>query len=257
MSFLKLLWKIVHGYFESHVTRANDALEDRDWLTVVLHLAVVIIVGAVGVLVPIFLVYRFRRLILAIATPIIALAVLIASFYENYKKPRPAMPSSLPIEDVKAKAEETYPLMKQAAYVLFRDLCRYLPGLVPPFSLSSVVAPVKFDITGSLVTIFHFVLAKGANDAPIETIREILEELIDQHLRTQDLPISVPAIYTAADGSTWPGLVVDGIFETGQHYRVDLVITNDAEATRLKARSASRLDSIDTRGQTPSDEDFD
>lgn len=97
--------------------------------------------------------------------------------------------------------------MKQTAYFLFSDLCRYLSGLVAPFSLAAVTAPVNFDITASLVTQFHFVVAKGQCDAPTATVKEILDNLIFQHLQAQDLPISIPAIYTAADGSTWPGLV--------------------------------------------------
>lgn len=162
MSFFKLLWKIISGFFESHVTRANDALEDRDWLAVVLHMAAVVITGAVGITVPIFLVYKFRRLILAIATPIIILAVLIASFYENYKKPKPsAQPlACLSIDETRDSATGKYRPMSQCAFLLFTDLCRYLPGLVKPFSLASVEAPVHFDVTANMVTLFHFNLAR-------------------------------------------------------------------------------------------------
>lgn len=92
-------------------------------------------------------------------------------------------------------------------------------------------------------------------DAPIDTLKEILETLIDQHLQAKDLPISIPAIYTAADGTTWPGLVVDGVYDLGSQYRVDLVITNDAEVTALKAKGLSWFD--DDTDVTPHDPDFD
>lgn len=256
MSFFSLLWKIIHGFFETHVVRANDALEERDWLTVVLHLAVVIIVGAVGVVVPIFLVYKFRHLILAIATPIIILAVLIASFFENRKTPGVSSPPPADIDTIRTRAKATYPTMKQTAYLLFRDLCRYLPGLVAPFSTSAVVAPVCYDITASFVTLFHFIIVKGEADVAISTIKEILENLIDQRLRAQDLPLSVPAVYTAADGSTWPGLIVDGIYDIGRQYRVDLVITNEAEVARLQVRGLNSLDG-ETGAAAPLDPDFD
>lgn len=160
------------------------------------------------------------------------------------------------IEEVRARAEKTYPIMKQAAYLLFTDLCRYLSGLVAPFSLSAVTAPVNFDITASLVTKFHFVIAKGQCDAPTVTVKEILDNLIFQHLKAQDLPISVPAIYTAADGSTWPGLVVDGVYDLGNQYRVDFVITNEAEVAALKAKGLSWSGDDDTDA-TPHDPDFD
>lgn len=258
MSFFRLLWKIISGFFESHVTQASDALEDRDWLTVVLHLAVVIIVGAVGVIVPIFLVYKFRRLILIITTPIIFLAALIASFFENRKTPGVSAPppADTDIETVRIRAKTRYLTMRQTAYMLFRDLCRYLPGLVAPFSTSDVAAPVAFDITASFVALYHFVIAKGEAEVSISTMKEILENLIDQRLRTQDLPLSIPAVYTAADGSTWPGLVVDGIYDLGQQYRVDLVITNEAEVARLRARGLNSQDD-ETGAATPHDPDFD
>ncbi len=257
MNFLRLIWKIVSNFFESHTEKANHALDNDDWLGVIIHIMIVVLAAAACIIVPILILYRFRVLIKSIAVVIAIPAVLIASFYENNKKSKPMSAPPPPVEEVKVQAEETYPLMKQTAFLLFGDLCRYLPGLVAPFSLSSVVAPVKFDITASLVTVFHFVVAKGSNDASISEITEILEEVISQHLSAQDLPMSIPAIYTSADGSTWPGLVVDGVYGVGQYYRVDLVITNEAEVTRLKARSVSKLDRSETGGHSFRDEDFD
>lgn len=259
MSFFKLLWRIISGFFESHVTQASDALEERDWLTLVLHMAVVVITGAAGIIVPVFLVYRFRRLILAIATPIIILAVLIASFYENYKKPKPSTQplACLSIDETRDSANRKYRSMAQCAFLLFTDLCRYLPGLVKPFSLASVEAPVHFDVTANMVTLFHFIIGRGDNDAPVSAIKEILESVIAQHLQAQDLPISVPAVYTSVDGSAWPGLVVDGVYDLGLTYRVDLAVTNEATVTRLKSRAASEFDVSAQNRQGPRDEDFD
>ena len=145
--------------------------------------------------------------------------------------------------------------MKQAVYLLFLNLCDYLPGLVSPFSLAAVTAPVNFDITASLVTKFHFVIGKGKCDAPTATIKDILDNIVFQHLTAQDLPISIPAIYTAADGSTWPGLVVDGVYDLGNQYRVDFVITNEAEVAALRAKGLFWSDD-DTTAE-PHDPDFD
>lgn len=174
-------------------------------------------------------------------------------------EPQPSKPAqSQPresIAEVRARAETAYPTMKQTAYLLFTELCRYLPGLVAPFSLSAVTALVNFDITASFVTQFHFVVVKGQCDAPINTVKEILDTIIFQHLQAKDLPISIPAIYTAADGSTWPSLVVDGVYDLGNQYRVDLVITNEAEVAALKAKGLSWSD--DDTDVTPHDPDFD
>lgn len=171
--------------------------------------------------------------------------------------PPPPPPPKESVEQVRARAERTYPSMKQTAFLLFTDLHRYLSGLVPPFSPSSVTAPVNFDITASLVTQFHFLIAKGQCDAPVSTVKEILDNVIFQHLQAQDLPISIPPIYTASDGTTWPGLVVDGVYDMGNQYRVDFVITNEAEVTALKAKGLSWIDDGDDAAVTPHDPDFD
>lgn len=256
MNFLKLLLDIITTFFNSYTGAAQDAWDERDWLRLALDILLMAFAIILGVGVPLFLVYRFRRTIIAVLAPVFMLAILIASFFENR---RPSEVSSTPpadIEIVRSRARSTYPTLKQTAYLLFRDLCRYLPGLVAPFSTSAVVAPVNFDFTASMVTLFHFVIAKGDAEVTVSTMKEILESLIDQRLRAQDLPLSVPAIYTAADGSTWPGLVVDGIYDIGQQYRVDLVITNEAEVARLQARGVNYLDS-ESAVTTPHDPDFD
>ena len=224
----------------SQWTKCGQAIEDRDPLGAVFHfLLVVLYIGGLSAaacgLVALVCEFWFYLII-----PILIVWLIL---YYAGKKPQPPLPPSTPtlenIEEVRARAEHTYPIMKQTAYLLFTDLCRYLPGLVAPFSLSAVTAPVNFDITASLVTKFHFVLAKGQCSAPVSDVKDILDNIIFQRLRAQDLPISIPAIYTAADGSTWPGLVVDGIYDLGHQYRVDLVITNEAEVAALRAKGLS------------------
>lgn len=197
---------------------------------------------------------------MAIAIPIIILALLIASFYENYKKPAPSTPllSSPPdIEETSANAARTYRPMAQSAFLLFAELCRYFPGLVKPFSLASVEAPVHFDITASLITLYHFSIGKGENDAPVSAITEVLETIINQHLQAQDIPISVPATYTSIDGSTWPGMVVDGVYDLGKTYRIDFAITSEAMVSRLRNRVVSGYDSSISDRRINQDEDFD
>ncbi len=241
---------------ESQWNKCGKSIEDRDPLGAGFHFALLVLY------------------ILALTAATCGLAALACRFwayllipasivwlicYYAKKKPKEApAPAPQPMEDiekVRARAEKTYPIIKQTAYLLFTDLCRYLPGLVAPFSLAAVTAPVNFDITASLVTQFHFVIAKGQCDAPIDTVKEILDTVIFQHLRANNLPISISAIYTAADGSTWPGLVVDGVYNLGNHYRVDLVITNEAEVAALKAKGLSWSD--DDTDATPHDPDFD
>lgn len=256
MNFLKLLWDIIATFFNVRTEAAQEAWDERDWLRLILNILLIAFSIIVVVGTPLLLIYRFRRTIIALLSPVLVLAVLIASFFDNRKTPGASSTPMEDIETVRSRAKAAYPTMKQTAYLLFGDLRRYLPGLVAPFSISAVVAPVNFDITASLVTLFHFVIGKGETDVATITIKEILETLIDQRLRAQDLPLSVPAIYTAADGTTWPGLVVDGIYDIGQQYRVDLVITNEAEVARLQARGVNSLES-ESGNAAPHDPDFD
>ena len=221
----------------SQCTKCGQAIEDRDTLGAVTHFAFMILYIMALTAATCGLVALACQFWAYLIIPILIVWLIL---YYAGKKPQP--PTILithrpdAIEEVRARAKRAYPLMMQTAYLLFTDLCRYLPGLVAPFSMSAVTTPVNFDITASLITKFHFVLAKGQCSAPVSDVKEILDNIIFQRLRAQDLPISIPAIYTAADGSTWPGLVVDGVFDLGNQYRVDLVITNEAEVAALRAK---------------------
>lgn len=256
--FFELLWTIICCFFERRTQQAKKAWEEENWLDVAISIGIIVVASLVGIAVPIFLVYRLRPLIAAIAMPVLVVAILIASFYENSKGD--ATPiirgDDASINEVRARAERTHPIMKQTVYLLFCELCQYLPGLVKPFSLGAVTGSVKFDVTASLVPVYHFILMKGENETPVSTVKEILENLIEQHLYAQDLPLTIPAVYASSDGNSWPGLVVDGIYDMGQYYRVDLVITNEAAISRLKTKDAARLEGSVTI-TTPCDPDFD
>ncbi len=129
-----------------------------------------------------------------------------------------------------------------------------MPGLIQPFSLAAVEAPTHYTITANFITIFHFVIVKGQADVSPQTVKEILETLIARHLTAQDLPLTVPPVYTNSESESYPGLVCDGIHDCGQFYKVDLVITNEAEIIRLKARAISSMNN--TVVTPPSDPDF-
>ena len=230
----------------SQWTKCGQAIEDRDTLGAVTHFAFMILYIMALTAATCGLVALACQFWVYLIIPILIVWLIL---YYAGKKPQP--PTILithrpdAIEEVRARAKRAYPLMMQTAYLLFTDLCRYLPGLVAPFSMSAVTAPVNFDITASLVAKFHFLLAKGQCSAPVSDVKDILDNILFQRLRAQDLPISIPAIYTAADGSTWPGLVVDGIYDLGHQYRVDLVITNEAEVAALRAKGLSWSEAAD------------
>lgn len=257
--FLTAILSSINGTFEEIFAAIADGDKPRAVKKAITLLAVGL--GVVGFLTLILvLLYAGRKAIFAVAAPIAIVVVLVKSYQLNHPS------TSTPIQSVQqpgtielagARAERAYPLLTQSAFLLLSELCRYLPGLVKPFSLGAIVPPVHYDITASLLTIYHFIIAKGENESAIPTITEILESLIAQHLQAQDLPLSIPAVYTSADGSIWPGLVVDGVYDIGQHYRVDLLICSEAAVTRLKAREVSMLNGYTATEATIQDEDFD
>lgn len=262
-NLLTVIWGVVLGYIEGTLEEIAEAIEARDKARAIKNIVTLLAIGlgVVGFLALILaLLYAGREAIFAVVGPVAIAAVLIKSYQLNH--PRTGItPDSVPqpgtIELATARAKKVYPSLTQTAFLLLSELCRYLPGLVKPFSLGAVVPSVHFDITASLLTIYHFIIAKGEDESAIPTITEILENLIAQHLQAQDLPLSIPAIYTSADGSTWPGLVVDGVYDIGQFYRVDLLICSEAAVTRLKAREVSMLDGYTATAPTIQDEDFD
>lgn len=262
-SLYTVILGVVLGYINGTFEEIAAAIEARDAPRAIKKVVTLsaIGLGVVGFLALILAVlYAGRKAILAVVAPIAMVAVLFKSYQLNHPSAStPTGPVQQPgtIELARARAERVYPPLTQTAFLLLSELCRYLPGLVKPFSLGAVVPPVHYDITASLLTIFHFLVAKGEDETVVATIQEILESLIGQHLQAQDLPMSIPAIYTSADGSTWPGLVVDGVYDIGQHYRVDLLICSEAAVARLKAREVSMLDGYATTGAIIQDGDFD
>lgn len=105
MDFLKLIWAIVCEFFNIRTEAAQDAWDERDWLRLALDILLMAFAIILGVGTPLFLVYRFRRTIIAVLAPVFMLAVLIASFFENGK---PSKVSSTPL------AQEDAVVMKHA-----------------------------------------------------------------------------------------------------------------------------------------------
>ena len=262
-ALLNLFITLARTYYvciRENAESADEAWREREWGAFAKHFVLVNLLVAGGTLLAfglLYVVYINRYAIFRVLAPIGFIAVFIASWRANHPRneAQAATEAPPPIDEVRARAERTFPVMRQTAYLLLNDLCRYLNGLVAPFSLAAVTAPVNFDVTVNHAVLYHFVIGKGNCDATTDTLKEILDSLIDQHLRARDLPLTVQAVYVSADGSTWPSLVVDGVYDLGKQYRVDLAITNEAVVSRLKARNISRFD--DGAGVVePKDTDF-
>lgn len=175
----------------------------------------------------------------------------LADWWSKRKKEKqpPPPPPVTSIEYAKERAEKTRRPLSQCMYIFNNELCKYFPGLMAPFSIRSVeYKAMPYTITADFITKFHFLVGKGGCIAPRSDVWKVLETVIEQHLCAGDLPLSIPAVYVSEQGDSWPGLVVDWVHDLGENYRVDLVITNEAEAARLKRREASNLD-----GGTPGD----
>lgn len=246
--------ELIAGVLENLLFEVGEGVRNRDVVRILsnaLLLIAAFVFGTILFLIVLGLVWKFWEWL-------IIPAILVAALVHYLKKdeeiaPPPQTKPLESVEIVRARAEKTYPIMEQTAYLLFGDVCQYLRGMMAPISLEAVRTAVKFDITASLVTKYHFVMFKGQCDAEVSTVKEIMETVIAQRLAAHNLPASVPALYVASDGSTWPGLVVDGVYDLGNQYRVDLVVTNEAEVTTLKAKGIAR--SAGTNQANPTDPD--
>ena len=175
----------------------------------------------------------------------VALVVWLKKWRGKHKKEEipPPPPPVKSIEYAKDRAEKTRRPLSQCMYAFANELCQYFPGLIVPFSVQSVeYKAMPYTITADFITKFHFLVGKGNCIAPGSDVWKVLESIIEQHLCAGDLFMSIPAVYVSAEGDSWPGLVVDGVHDLGENYRVDLVITNEEEAACLKRREASKLD---------------
>lgn len=244
----------INGTFEE----IAEAIEDDDKPTAI-RKSITLLVAALGVVgifaLIIALLYAGREVVLAVVAPIILIAVFVKSYQLNHPS-APTTPVQQPgtIELAKARAEKRYPLLAQTAFFVFTELCHYLPGLVTPFSLSDVIPKVHYEISASFLTTYHFIIAKGDCETNRETLKEILETLLEQHLEARDLPMSIPSNYTSADGEIYPALIIDGVYDLANHYRVDFLITDEAAVARLRAVTGSNATG---GGVIIRDEDFD
>lgn len=184
--------------------------------------------------------------ILAAATPITA----------DTPTPSP-VPVKEPIAAVQTRAEKRREIMRQAAFVLFGELVKYLPGLTPPISLQSVEANPPYIINPNRTIIHNMKVMKGHCDADVDTILRLLETIIGDHIQAKDLPVAVIDEYTSSNGDKVPGLVVDGVYDMGDYYRVGLAITDDAEAAVYVERHTPKVSGVDMTNQAVTDEDFD
>ncbi len=211
---------------------------------------VVVVIKAFGLIVALMTttaeaVYLFMdRYFIGIITLVIII-VGLSNWWSKRKKEKlpPPPPPVASIELAKERAEKTRQSLRQCMYIFTNELCKYFSGLIVPFSIQSVeYKAMPYTITADFITKFHFKVGKGDCIAPRSDVWEVLESIIEQHLCAGDLPMSIPAVYVSGQGDRWPGLVVDSVEDLGENYRVDLVITNEAEAARLKLREASKLD---------------
>lgn len=176
-------------------------------------------------------------------------------FLRNAPPPKPEHPPET-LASAQARAKANNEKLKDAVFMLLQELCGYLPGLTRPSSSAAITAKVPFDITADFVVIYHFVIGMGDNIVPVDTMGEIFTRLINQHLRVNNLPLAIAETYQASDGSTWPGLVLDGIYPLQTHYRIDLLITGEPEVARLKAKNLAQIGG-QMGAAAPHDPDFD
>lgn len=159
------------------------------------------------------------------------------------------------IAEVRTAANETYPQLQSGVFELFKELCGYLPGLVVPVSKIHIRPDVPFDILGNYVVIYHFVINRGNNERSKADIESILNNLVQNHLQANDFVLPVGSIYQSADGSQWPGLFIDSIYEFSDKYRVDICITGEPEVAYLKNKF-SKAKKEGAGAAIPPDPDF-
>lgn len=159
------------------------------------------------------------------------------------------------IEDVRAAANQHYANLENGVFELFKELCGYLPGLVVPVNKIHIRATVPFDILGNFAVIYHFIIGKGNNERSKTDLENILNNLVQNHLQSNDFLLPVGSTYQAADGSQWPGLFVDSIYEFSEKYRVDLCITGEPEVAYLRDKF-SKSQKEGAGAAMPPDPDF-
>lgn len=201
----------------------------------------------------IFLERNGEYLLVFLGVPVLVVFGFWFLFLRNAPpSPPPEQPKET-IQGAQIRAKAKHEEIADAVFLLLQELCGYLPGLRRPLSSAVILAKVPHTITANFAVIHHFVIGMGDNIVPVATIREIFEGLLRQHLHANDLPLAIAETYQASDGSTWPGLVLDGIYPLKTHYRIDLLIVGEPEVARLKAKNLAQQTDGETEAATPPD----
>lgn len=189
---------------------------------------------------------------------VISIALIIAFILHFAKKDpdAPAAPPAAPIEAVKKTAEDRRPIMRQGAFALFNDLRLYVPNL-PTVTLDSVEADPPYIISPTKTVIYQMKIMKVQCDVGVKAIWDTLEGIIGDRIRAKNLPFPIEPEYPISTGEKVPGLVVHGVHDIGTYYRVELAITDDAEAAIYIERHKPRSDGLDMTGPNVHDPDFD
>jgi hypothetical protein len=231
----------------------KDALVQKHYKTVVLHILLIVAALAIATVALIFvgvLVAHFINFILDridyIFLAVLGILGIGWAFRGVFGGKTPAPVAQAPgtpeknNEALRRQAEEAYELVRVNAFSFFRDnVVAGLLRVVPPESPGRIESPNHFTLAEGY-TIFHFLLARRDETSIDPKIAASdLNQIIKQRLSAGEMTVS-PAFHVH-DGNRWPALFVDSIVPFGKMIAVDMVLVNDAFCARNKAKMFAQL----------------
>jgi len=239
---LELLKRLAKGYcnlLNENAQAATEAWDDQDWRCFFKNIGLLLLFltdGAGVIALLVLILWKNRGFLIALITPVFLLALLIASFYENQKKPGASNKTST-VSEVRTKAYEVYSELEGGMLRVLQKLCEYDSSFILPHNTSQIKKKPYFYITKNLAVIYHFIIYKNESGISVDGIESILNSVIAQHLEAYDFPVS--ETYQAEDGSIWPGLALAGIHLGGKetkYYRVDVCVMGEAEVNYWESK---------------------
>ncbi len=238
---MKRLFLAIFAYIKEQIDifaeETAEALENGERL----HFYKNILIGIMGVLVVVALVtgvcaiiYLSRRKILAlIGTPLL-LALMVASYFENKKDIQKTRSSNQERFVAELEAEDIYDFVRDAIFLVLRDVSEYTLSIKRPLSPSEIEAASRYEIRDGNIAVFKFT-ARTTGEVDTKQLIRDMDNVIKQKLRAGEFR-NLPPRMLAINGKYYAPIQLLKITDISSYINIDVCMATERSAAYIDAQ---------------------
>lgn len=206
-----------------------EALEEGDKLRFAKNLilglifaleAIMIVVGVIALLI------IFRRQILSILAVPLGIVILIASYRAN-KADKQYSRSTTTVEErlaAELEAEDTYGYVRDALFLVLREVSEYTLSIKRPSSPSEIEATSRYEIRDG-IAVFKFTV-RTTGEVDTKQLMLDMDKVISQKLRAGELR-NLPPRMVIIDGRYYAPIQILSITDISSYLNIDVCLANE------------------------------